>query len=190
MLIAKLAGRAVPGVAWWLVGVDALQGLSQGAREELAARHIYQEAWATDQQGTCRRLISEAETSIRSVLNQADVSLHATVQDHRTAAQQALDETVAVRDSLLSSAAAAEEATGACDRELVSALLSHDGFNPDVSRVHRVPNRSIEVTFAGAGEHKQAIEALSRHLAPETVSSATSNRLPVVARYARKVGRA
>ena len=190
MLFAKLAGRAVPGVGWWLVGVDALQGLSQGAREELAARRLSQEAWAADQRGTCLRFISGAEASIRSVLKKADRSMQATVEDHRKAAQQALDETVEVRDSLLRSAAAAEEATAACDLELVSALLTHDGFNLRVSRVRRVPNRSMEVAFAGTGEHEQAIEALNRHLAPETVSSATSNRLPVLARHARQKVRA
>ena len=64
-------------------------------------------------------LFPGAEASIRSVLKQADRSMQATVEDHRKAAQQALDETVEVRDSLLRSAAAAEEATAACDLELV-----------------------------------------------------------------------
>ena len=87
-VFAKLAGRAVPGVGWWLVGVDALQGLSQGAREELAARRLSQEAWAADQRGTCLRFISGAEASIRSVLKKADRSMQATVEDHRKAASR------------------------------------------------------------------------------------------------------
>lgn len=190
MLFARLAGRAVPGVGWWLVGVDALQGLLKGAREELAARRLSVEAWAADQRGTCLRFISSVEASVLSVLKTSDSAMQATVQDHRRSAQQALDDIVDVRDSLLRTSAVAEEAAAACDRDLASALLAHDGFVLGVKRVHRVPNRSMEVTFAGTGEHVRAIEALNRHLAPETVSFASNNRLPVLARHVRQKVRA
>lgn len=190
MLFAKLAGRAVPGVGWWLVGVDALQGLSKGAREELAARRLSVDAWAADQRGTCLAFICSAEASIRATLRKSDRALRTTVEDHRSAAQQALDESVDLRDVLLRTSEAAEEATSACDRDLVSALLAHDGFNLRVNRVRRVPNRSLEVAFGGSGDHERAIEALNGHLAPETVSAASSTRLPVLARHARQKVRA
>lgn len=186
MLFAKLAGRAVPGVGWWLVGVDALQGLSQGAREELAARRISVDAWAADQRSACLRFISSTEASIRSVLKKSDRTLRTTVENHRNAARQALDESAAVRDGLLRAAEAAEDATSACDRDLVSALLAHDRFSLRVNRVRRVPNRSLEVEFGGSGDRVRAIEALNRNLAPETVSDVSSNRLPALARHARQ----
>lgn len=189
-LFAKFFGRSVPGVGWWLVGVDAIQSLSQAAREEIAARRLSQKAWTTDQRATCLRFIAGVEESILSALKEAERSILTTVQDHRKAAEQALDEIVDVRDSLLRIAASSDEATTACDRELVSALLAHDGFDLLVSQVRRVPNRSMEIAFDGAGDYKRAIEELGRHLAPETVLSATSKRLPVIARHARQIGRA
>lgn len=190
MLFAKLAGRAVPGVGWWLVGVDALQGLSQGAREELAARRISADSWAADQRGTCLRFIVSAEASIRGTLKKSNRVLRTTVEDHRSAARQALDGSVAVRDALLRAAEAAEHVTSACDLDLVSALLAHDGISLRVNRVHRVPNRSLEVALAGDGDHQRALEVLNHHLAPETVSAFNSNRLPALARHARQKVRA
>lgn len=190
MLIAKLGGRAVPGVGWWLVGVDALQGLSRGVREELAARRLSAETWVVDQRATCVAFISSAEASVRTMLREADHALRNTVEGHRSAAQQALDESAELRNVLLRTSEAAEEATSACDKDLVSALLAHDGFNLRVNRVCRVPNRSLDVAFDGSGDHQRAIEALTHHLAPENVSAASSSRLPALARHARQKVRA
>lgn len=190
VLIAKLDGRAVPGVGWWLVGVDALRGLFQGVREELTARRISMDAWATDQRGTCLAFISGVEASISAVVNKSDRALRATVEEHRTSAHQALDEIVSVRDALLGASEQAEEAISACDRDLVAALLAHDGFTLRVNQVRRVPNRSVDVEFGGSGDQTRAIEALNRHLAPEKVVAVSGNRLPVLARHARQKVRA
>ncbi|WP_282070587.1 GTPase domain-containing protein [Janibacter hoylei] len=183
-LLAKLGLRATPGSGWWVAGVDALLALSKGARAELRARRLSREKWAAAQRDACLRFISEGEAHVRAALNKADTSLHAMVEDHRTASQLVLDASAQVHYSLLGSAEKAAQATALCDRDLVTALLDHEGSNLRVDHVRRKPNHSMEITFADKGKHTSAVDALNRHLAPETVS-ATSNRLPVLARHVR-----
>lgn len=173
MLFAKIGGRAVPGVGWWLLGVDALQGLSAGAREELADRRLRLDRWSEDQALACESDLAEAERTVRSRLVNADRATRDEVAQRLDTAKRALGAAAELRDQLLSAAEISTAGVRNCDRELVNELLQYGGCAPDVVAVVRSPNEKLSVTFRGRGDHRPALALLSDLLAPELVSERT-----------------
>jgi hypothetical protein len=188
MLFAKLAGRAVPGVGWWLVGVDAVQGLSTGTREELAARRIRADEWGKDQLIACEDELALARELVAASLAGADEATRTQVEARLSDAKKALQAASQLREGLVSASDAARAAVSACDRDLVTALLAHDGFIIGVRDVRRVPNEEAVVTFRRRGDPALALAALNEHLAPECVIDRAGARRRKVGRTPRRRG--
>jgi hypothetical protein len=168
-LFAKIGGRAVPGIGWWLLGIETVQGLSGGFREELGARRLRADEWRADRARVCDDQLTWVRDRAVSKLDEADEAIRAEIAARLDDARSALDAVVELRQVLLAAAEDAEVAIAACDRDLVAALLANSVHPIEVVAVHRVPNREVVVTFRGSGDRVHALALLSSYLTPETV---------------------
>lgn len=188
ILIARIGGRAVPGVGWWLLGVDALQGLSVGAREELAERRIRADRWKTGQAEACVEELAATVQVVGSRLAAANGATRSEIDRRLRGAKEALRSVASLRAGLLSASDQASRATAACDVALVSALLLHDRQDVSVMDVKRVPNEAISVRFVGRADNSRAIASLTAHLAPELVSERSGMLKPRTRKNAKRKG--
>lgn len=186
MLFARIGGRATP-VGWWLVGIDAAQGLSAGLRQELGARRVRAEEWSADRTRVCDDQLTWVRDRAASKLDEAHKATRTEIAERLDDARSALDAAVELRQVLLTTAEGAEVATVSSDRDLVAALLAHSAHPVDVVAVRRVPNKEVVVTFRGSGDRVHALALLTSHLTPETVvQSAGARRVQAGRRSSRR----
>lgn len=170
ILLAKLGGRAAPGIGWWLVGIDVAQGLSSGLREEVAARRLRADEWQKERTRVCQDQLTWVRDRAASKLDEADNAIRADIAARLEETRTALDTIVGLRRVLGEAATDAEAAIPASDHALVVALLVHCGQTADIRAVCRVPNKETRVTLGGdSGNRDRALGVLRSALMPETV---------------------
>jgi hypothetical protein len=166
-LLARLAGRAVPGVNVVLIVGEALAAAATESREELRQRRAAQQSWSRATRQGCSTDLDEVAALVQRRLDRTRRDVVRQVRAHYRQADHALAAYDRVGSWLRAVVVQSEQLVARCDRLLVERLADAYGLAAVViERTERVPNARLHVVQAGGRVDDEALHRTLQPLLP------------------------